>query len=55
MFLHETCQSIKVSLVLPKKPKVQLPKDDFITIFLSFYSTFKPETSAKTKKVSNMN
>ena len=47
---RETCQSVEVSLVPPKKPKAQLPKDDVPTNFLSFYSTFKPETSANTQE-----
>ena len=46
----ETCQNYEVSLVPPKKPKVQLPKDDVPTNFLSFFSTFKPETSANTQE-----
>ena len=47
---RETCKSVEVSLVLPEKPKAQLPKDVVPTIFLSFYSTFKSETSANTKE-----
>ena len=47
---RETCQSVKVSLVPPNKPKAQLPKDDVPTIFLSFYSTLKPEASANTQE-----
>ena len=47
---RETCQSVEVFLVPPKKPKVQLPEDDFPTSFLSFYPTFKPETSANTQE-----
>ena len=50
IFCRETCQSVEVSLVPPKKPKVQQPKDDFPTNFLSFYPTFKPETSATTQE-----
>ena len=46
----ETCKSVEVSLVLPEKPKAQLPKNVVPTNFLSFYSTFKSETSANTKE-----
>ena len=47
---RETCQSVEVSLVPSKKPKAQLSKDDVPTIFLSFYSKFKLETSANTQE-----
>ena len=47
---RETCKSVEVSLVLPEKPKAQLPKDVVPRIFLSFYSTFKSETRANTKE-----
>ena len=47
---RETCQSVEVSLVLPKKPEAKLPKDDVQINFLSFYLTFKPETSANTQE-----
>ena len=47
---RETCQSDEVSLELPKKPKAKLSKDNVHTNFLSFYSTFKPKTSANTQE-----
>ena len=47
---RETCKIVEVSLVLPEKPKAQLPKDVVPRIFLSFYSTFKSETRANTKE-----
>ena len=50
IYSRETCQSVQFSLVQPKKPEAQLPKDDVPTNFLSFYSTFKPETSANTQE-----
>ena len=51
----ETCQNVEVSLLPPKKPKAQLPKDNVPTNFLSSYSTFKPKTRVqKLRKVSNM-
>ena len=46
----ETCQNVEVFLVQHKKPEAQLPKDDVPTSFLSFFSTFKPETSANTQE-----
>jgi len=47
---RKTCQNVEVSLVPPKKPKAQLPKDNVPTTFLSFYSTFKLETKANTQE-----
>ena len=47
---RETCQSVEVSLVPPKKPKAQLPRGNISTNFLSFLSTVKPETSANTQE-----
>ena len=38
----------KIPLVPPNKPKAQLPKNDVLKRFLSFYSTFKSETCANT-------
>ena len=47
---RETCKSVEVSPVLPEKPKAKLLKDVVPTIFFSFYSTFKSETSTNTKE-----
>ena len=43
-----TGQSGQVPVVQPNKPKPQLPNNDVPKSFLSFYSTFKSETSADT-------
>ena len=49
---RETCQSVEVSLLPPKKPKAQLPKVDVPTNFLSFYLNRKRVQTLK--KVINM-
>ena len=45
---RKVSQKGQVSLIPPNKPKAQLPKNDVLKRFLSFYSTFKSETCANT-------
>ena len=51
---RETCQSVEVSLVPPKKPKAQLPKDDVHTNFYRFIRHSNRKQMQKFRKVTNM-
>ena len=45
---RETGKSGQIPLVPPKKPRAQLPKNNFPKNFLSLYSRFKSKTSVNT-------
>ena len=51
---RETCKSVEVSLVLPEKPKAQLPKDVFPTIFCRSIRHLNRKQVQTLRKVSNM-